>query len=78
MRTAGAIIGRDERSKITPSIAVAKRLVDVFGLTLAYLVDDEEGDSVGAGRLILARSQPGARRDKLPILIYKYINSHYD
>lgn len=39
--TSGAIIGRYERSEITPSIDVAKKLADAFGVTLDYLVDDK-------------------------------------
>mgnify|MGYP001580270174 CR=1 FL=1 len=40
--TSGAIIGRYERGDITPSIEVAKKLADAFGVTLDYLVDDKE------------------------------------
>lgn len=36
--TSGAIIGRYERAEMTPSIDVAKRLADVFGVTVDYLV----------------------------------------
>ena len=39
--TSGAIIGRYERSEITPSIDVAKKLANAFGVTLDYLVDDK-------------------------------------
>ncbi|HEY7885306.1 MAG TPA: helix-turn-helix transcriptional regulator [Cellvibrionaceae bacterium] len=40
--TSGAIIGRYERGEITPSIEVAKKLADVFGVTLDYLIDDKK------------------------------------
>jgi transcriptional regulator with XRE-family HTH domain len=41
--TSGAIIGRYERSEITPSIEVASKLANAFGVTLDYLVDSQEG-----------------------------------
>lgn len=38
--TSGPIIGRYERGEMTPSVEVAKKLADAFGITLDYLVDD--------------------------------------
>lgn len=38
--TSGPIIGRYERGEMTPSVEVAKKLADSFGITLDYLVDD--------------------------------------
>jgi transcriptional regulator with XRE-family HTH domain len=38
--TSGPIIGRYERSEMVPSVEVAKKLADIFGVTLDYLVDD--------------------------------------
>jgi ribosome-binding protein aMBF1 (putative translation factor) len=38
--TSGPIIGRYERSEMTPSVEVAKKLADIFGVTLDFLVDD--------------------------------------
>ena len=38
--TSGPIIGRYEREEMVPSVEVAGRLADVFGVTLDYLVDD--------------------------------------
>lgn len=38
--TSGPIIGRYERGEMVPSVEVAKKLADVFGVTLDYLVDD--------------------------------------
>lgn len=38
--TSGPIIGRYERGEMTPSVEVAKRLAESFGVTLDYLVDD--------------------------------------
>ena len=40
--TSGAIIGRYERSEITPSIEVARKLANAFGVTLDYLVDSHD------------------------------------
>ena len=38
--TSGPIIGRYEREEMVPSVEVAGKLADVFGVTLDYLVDD--------------------------------------
>ena len=40
MGTSGPIIGRYERNEMMPSVEVAKKLADTFGITLDYLVDD--------------------------------------
>lgn len=40
--TSGAIIGRYERGEMTPSIEVARKLADALGVTLDYLVAEEE------------------------------------
>jgi transcriptional regulator with XRE-family HTH domain len=54
--TSGAIIGRYERGEITPSIEVAKKLADAFGVTLDYLVDDnKEFPSILQNKAMLAR-----------------------
>lgn len=37
--TSGPIIGRYERGEMTPSVEVAKKLADMFNVTLDYLVD---------------------------------------
>lgn len=38
--TSGPIVGRYERGEMTPSVDVAKKLAETFGVTLDYLVDD--------------------------------------
>ena len=38
--TSGPIIGRYERGEMTPSVEVAKKLANTFGVTLDFLVDD--------------------------------------
>jgi transcriptional regulator with XRE-family HTH domain len=38
--TSGPIVGRYERGEMTPSVEVAKKLAETFGVTLDYLVDD--------------------------------------
>lgn len=51
-----AIIGRYERSEITPSIEVAKKLADAFGVILDYLVDDnKELPNILQNKAMLAR-----------------------
>jgi transcriptional regulator with XRE-family HTH domain len=38
--TSGPVLGRYERGEITPSVEVAKKLAETFGVTLDYLVDE--------------------------------------
>ena len=38
--TSGPVLGRYERGEITPSVEVAKKLANAFGVTLDYLVDE--------------------------------------
>ena len=44
--TSGAIIGRYERGEMTPSIEVAKKLAEAFGVTVDYLVSPEGAANV--------------------------------
>lgn len=53
--TSGAIIGRYERGEITPSIEVAKKLADAFGVTLDYLIDDKELPNILQDQTMLVR-----------------------
>lgn len=53
--TSGAIIGRYERSEITPSIEVAKKLASTFEVTLDYLVDDKELPNILQDQTMLTR-----------------------
>jgi transcriptional regulator with XRE-family HTH domain len=55
--TSGAIIGRYERGEITPSIEVAKKLADTFGVTLDFLVDDKDVPNILHDQAMLARWQ---------------------
>jgi transcriptional regulator with XRE-family HTH domain len=55
--TSGAIIGRYERGEITPSIEVAKKLADTFGVTLDFLVDDKDVPNILRDQTMLARWQ---------------------
>ena len=55
--TSGAIIGRYERGEITPSIEVAKKLADAFGVTLDFLVGDKEVPNILHDQTMLARWQ---------------------
>lgn len=38
--TSGPVLGRYERGEIMPSVEVAKKLAQAFGVTLDYLVDE--------------------------------------
>lgn len=53
--SSGPIIGRYERGEMTPSIEVAKKLADIFGVTLDYLVDDKELPNILQDQSMLAR-----------------------
>lgn len=53
--TSGAIIGRYERGEITPSIEVAKKLADAFGVTLDYLIDDKKMPNILQNQSMLTR-----------------------
>ncbi|MDY6929757.1 MAG: helix-turn-helix transcriptional regulator [Pseudomonadota bacterium] len=55
--TSGAIIGRYERGEITPSIDVAKKLADAFGVTLDFLVGDKTVPNILHDQTMLARWQ---------------------
>jgi transcriptional regulator with XRE-family HTH domain len=55
--TSGAIIGRYERGEITPSIEVAKKLADTFGVTLDFLVGDKAVPNILSDQTMLARWQ---------------------
>lgn len=55
--TSGAIIGRYERGEITPSVEVAKKLADTFGVTLDFLVGDEDVPNILHDQTMLARWQ---------------------
>ncbi len=55
--TSGAIVGRYERSEITPSIEVAKKLADAFNVTLDYLVGDKEVPNILQDQTMLRRWQ---------------------
>jgi transcriptional regulator with XRE-family HTH domain len=57
--TSGAIIGRYERGEITPSIEVAKKLADAFGVTLDFLVGDKDKEvpNILQDRAMLTRWQ---------------------
>lgn len=55
--TSGAIIGRYERGEITPSIEVAKKLADAFGVTLDFLVGDKDVPNILHDQTMLVRWQ---------------------
>ena len=53
--TSGTIIGRYERGEMTPSIDVARKLADAFGVTVDSLVADREMPEILKDRDMLAR-----------------------
>ena len=68
--TSGAIIGRYERAEITPSVDVARRLAEAFGVTLDFLTSDKEMPQALKDPSMLERWRsldelPSADRDKI-------------
>lgn len=55
--TSGAIIGRYERGEMTPSIEVATKLAQAFGVTLDYLVAEQDRPNVLQDTAMLERWQ---------------------
>ena len=55
IETSGPIIGRYERGEITPSIEVAQKFANVFGVTLDYLVSDNDVPDILHNSEMLAR-----------------------
>ena len=53
--TSGPIIGRYERGEMTPSIEVAKKLAEIFGVTVDYLVSDKEMPNILQDQTMLER-----------------------
>ena len=53
--TSGPIIGRYERGEMMPSIEVAMKLAQVFGVTLDYLVSQEAQPAMVQEASMLAR-----------------------
>ena len=53
--TSGAIIGRYERGEMTPSIEVAKKLADVFTVTVDHLINDKEVSNLLQDKSMLDR-----------------------
>lgn len=53
--TSGAIIGRYERGEMTPSIEVATKLAQAFGVTVDYLVSQEGQPTVVQDSSMLER-----------------------
>ena len=53
--TSGPIIGRYERGEMTPSIEVAKKFADTFGVTLDYLIADRDIPNILQNKEMLQR-----------------------
>lgn len=68
--TSGAIVGRYERGEITPSIEVARKLADAFGVTVDSLVSERELPEILKDKGMLERWKalaevPGPDRDRI-------------
>ena len=53
--TSGPIIGRYERGEMNPSIEVAKKFADTFGVTLDYLIADHDVPNILQNKTMLER-----------------------
>jgi transcriptional regulator with XRE-family HTH domain len=53
--TSGPVLGRYERGEITPSVGVAKKMANAFGVTLDYLVDETGSVAEVTSKEMLAR-----------------------
>jgi transcriptional regulator with XRE-family HTH domain len=70
--TSGAIVGRYERGEITPSIEVARKLADAFGVTVDSLVSERELPEILKDKEMLERWKalaevPGPRPRPHPV-----------
>lgn len=64
INTSGPIIGRYERGEMNPSIEVAKKFADIFGVTLDYLVADHDVPDILQNKEMLQRWEA---IDQLPV-----------
>lgn len=55
--TSGQIVGRYELGQMTPSIEVARKFAKVFGVTLDYLVGEQDMPAILKDREMLDRWQ---------------------
>jgi transcriptional regulator with XRE-family HTH domain len=72
--TSGAIVGRYERGEITPSIEVARKLADAFGVTVDSLVSERELPEILKDKEMLERWKalaevPDPDRDRILFVI---------
>lgn len=72
--TSGTIIGRYERGEITPSIEVARKLAEVFNVTVDYLVAEKDipkllKDQSMINRLSALESIPNEDRDRILFVV---------
>lgn len=73
------MVGKYERGDATPSIDVAKRIADAFGVTLDYLVGDSKSisfDKKTLQRLEDLQEMEESKRNTLFDLIDTYIRDH--
>ena len=72
--TSGAIVGRYERGEMTPSIEVARRVAEVFGVTVDALLADSPLPDILRDRAMLGRWEalealPPADRERILDLV---------
>jgi transcriptional regulator with XRE-family HTH domain len=73
------MVGKYERGDATPSIDVAKKIADAFGVTLDYLVGDSKSisfDKKTLKRLEDLQEMEESKRNTLFDLIDTYIRDH--
>lgn len=53
--TSGGVIGRYERAEITPSVEVAQKFARVFGVSVDYLISEDDSLDILKDREMLSR-----------------------
>ncbi len=53
--TSGLLIGRYERGEVTPSIEVARKLARAFGVTVDYLINEQDLPDILKDREMITR-----------------------
>ena len=71
--TSGAVIGRYERSEITPSVEIAKKIAEALEVSLDYLVGSTEQvlDKATLNRIQEVNKLPSKEKE----LVYEFLDA---
>jgi transcriptional regulator with XRE-family HTH domain len=69
--TSGAVIGRYERSEITPSVEIAKKIAEALEVSLDYLVGSTEQvlDKATLNRIQETNKLPSKEKERIPFTL---------